>query len=88
MNIKPVKGYLLVEPIVKDRTASGLYIPSQQERPEYAKVLEVGAVTKEIQTEVKKGDTVIFKKWGLNDVEIDGKKYQLLRFEDVLAIVK
>lgn len=87
MNIKPVKGYLLVEPIVKEKTASGLYLPNQEAHPEYAKVLEVGAMTDEIKTEVKKGDTILFKKWGINDVKIDGVTYQLLKFEDVLGIV-
>jgi co-chaperonin GroES (HSP10) len=31
---------------------------------------------------------VIYKKWGGNDVEIGGKKYYLLRFEEIIAVVE
>jgi chaperonin GroES len=36
---------------------------------------------------VEVGDTVIYKKWGGNEVMIDDVEYQFLKFEDILAIV-
>jgi chaperonin GroES len=43
---------------------------------------------KEVKSPVKKGDQVIYKKWGGNDVKIGDVEYQFLKFEDILAIVK
>lgn len=33
------------------------------------------------------GDTVVYKKWGGNDVVIDDIEYQFLKYEDILAVV-
>lgn len=33
------------------------------------------------------GDTVVYKKWGGNDVVIDDVEYQFLKYEDILAVV-
>jgi chaperonin GroES len=41
-----------------------------------------------IKAPVKAGDSVIYKKWGGNDVKIGDIEYQFLKFEDILAIVK
>lgn len=40
------------------------------------------------EVELKKGDMVVYKKWGGNDVTIDDVEYQFLKFEDILAVVK
>ncbi len=40
------------------------------------------------EVELKKGDMVVYKKWGGNEVMIDDVEYQFLKFEDILAIVK
>ena len=35
---------------------------------------------------VKVGDVVIYKKWGGNEVKIDGKEYLFVKFEDIMAV--
>lgn len=93
-NITPTPGYVLVEPAqAQKQTASGIYLPdSHDEKPQHGTVLAVGAPAmidgKEVSSPVKKGDTVIYKKWGGNDLKIGDVEYQFLKFEDVLAIVK
>ena len=54
------------------------YEPTKEERPigdaslcEYGKVLAIG---KDVQ-EIKVGDTIIFTKWGVNEIEINGQKH-------------
>ena len=37
---------------------------------------------------VKKGDKVIYKKWGGNEVKFDNKEYLFVKFEDVLACLQ
>ena len=93
--LQPLPGYVLVEPAkVQKQTDSGIYLPdSHDEKPQQGKVLSVGDTwTTEsgasINPPVKKGDIVIYKKWGGNDVKIGDVEYQFLKFEDILAIVK
>lgn len=92
--LQPLAGYVLVEPAkAQKQTASGIYLPdSQDEKPQHGTVLAVGesiweSGVKEIKSPVKKGDQVIYKKWGGNDFKIGDVEYQFLKFEDILAVV-
>ena len=42
---------------------------------------------KTIKCPVKVGDKVVYKKWGGNEIKIDGVERLLLKFEDLMAIV-
>lgn len=92
--LKPLPGYILVEPVKVDKkTPSGIYLPdSHDEKPQQGVVLSVGGTWTtdqgaKIECPVKKGDHVIYKKWGGNDVKIADIEYQFLKFEDVLAVI-
>ena len=93
-NLVPTPGYVLVEPAkAQKQTASGIYLPdSHDEKPQHGTVLAVGDDAMvdgaKVSSPVKKGDMVIYKKWGGNDLKIGEIEYQFLKFEDVLAIVK
>lgn len=93
--LTPMPGYILVEPQEKTtKTTGGIYLPTNsEEKPQAGKVLAVGSdwVTDSgatIKSPVKKGDEVVYKKWGGNDVKIKTTEYQFLKFEDILAIIK
>ncbi|OGM14894.1 co-chaperone GroES [Candidatus Woesebacteria bacterium RIFCSPLOWO2_01_FULL_39_23] len=94
LNLKPAPGYLLIEPLEKEeKTASGIYLPeSASEKPQKGKVLAIGepeitdSGTKKAAS-VKVGEIVIYKKWGGNEVKIDGAEYLFAKFDDILAIV-
>ena len=97
INLKPTAGYLLIEPLEKEvKTASGIYLPENAgEKPQKGKVLAVGSSEcvdcqgcsscKKVSP-CKVGDTVIYKKWGGNEVKIEAKEYLFVKFEDILAI--
>ncbi len=93
-DLQPTSGYLLVEPAKQEKkTSSGIYLPdSHDEKPQYGTVLAVGSDTSDhgvkVSAPAKKGDTVVYKKWGGNEVQIEDIEYQFLKFEDILAIVK
>lgn len=94
-NLQPLPGYVLVEPAKQEKkTESGIYLPdSHDEKPQEGVVLSVGGdwSTEQgavIKSPVKKGDKVIYKKWGGNEVKIGSMEYQFLKFEDLLAVVK
>lgn len=93
LNLKPTAGYLLIEPLEKEvKTASGIYLPDTAgEKPQKGKVLAVGAPeitekgTKKTSP-VKVNETVIYKKWGGNEVKVGNIEYLFVKFEDVLAV--
>lgn len=94
-HLHPTPGYVFVEPVkAQTKTDSGIYLPdSHDEKPQQGTVLAVGDawITDQgakIIPPCKKGDSVIYKKWGGNEVKIGQTEYQFLKFEDILAIVK
>jgi chaperonin GroES len=90
--LQPTQGYVLIKPVeAKKKTESGIYLPeTHEEKPQQGKVLAVGDDLDDRDAPCKKGDTIIYKKWGGNEVKLDvaGKEYLFVKFEDVLAIVK
>lgn len=94
LNLTPTPGYLVILPLeAQTKTASGIYLPDSAtgEKPQKGKVLAVGAdeVTetgKVRKSPCKVGVVVIYKKWGGNEVKIDGVEYLFSKFEDVLAV--
>ena len=97
-NFQPAAGYILVEPVeLEKKTASGIYLPdSHDEKPQQAKVVAVGPdeVTDsgaKRPAPCKKGDVIIYKKWGGNEVKLgvaNKDEVLFIEFKDVLAIVK
>lgn len=92
--IEPTAGYVLIEPTeAKEKTESGIYLPeSASEEPLKGKVIAVGPdrVTEKgtkIKSPAKKGDMVVYKKWGGNEVKVNGKEFLFAKFEDILGII-
>jgi chaperonin GroES len=80
---------------VETKTKSGIYIPDTvgKEKPEQGVVVEVGAgrVTDKgvlIAPKVKRGDTVMFSKYGPDEIKIDGEEFYILNESNILAIIK
>lgn len=95
-NIVPLAGFVVVEPAeAQTQTASGIYLPNAgEEKPQLGTVVAVGEDTVNehgvaVKCPVKKGDSVIYKKWGGNEVKLSqGKEVQVMKFEDIIAMVK
>ena len=91
--LKPLAGYVLIEPAPKEtKTASGIVLPdTADEKPQEGKVLACGddlvEEGKTIKCPVKVGDKVVYKKWGGNEVKVEGCELLLIQFEDFMAIV-
>lgn len=93
-SIKPMPGYVLVEPAkLAKQTNSGIYLPdSHEEKAQHGTIVSVGADTTDdkgntVSAPVKKGQTVIYKKWGGNEFKVGNTEYQFFKFEDVLAVI-
>lgn len=95
LSIKPLSGYVLVEPSAAETTTtSGIILPeSAQERPAMGEVLSVGddlvlESGKVVKSPVEVGDRVFYKKWGGDEIKIEGKELKLVKFDDLMAIVE
>jgi len=92
--IHPVAGFLLVEPQKQERTTtSGIVLPeSHQDKPQQGKVLAVGDTTfidgREIKSPCKIGDVVVYREWGGKEYKENNVELLLLKFDDIMAIIK
>ena len=95
MNLRPLMGYILVEPSAADtQTASGIILPeSAQERPAQGTVVAVGDDLildngKIMVAPVKVGDRVVYKKWGGDEIKVGGTEYKLVKFDDLMGVLE
>ncbi len=96
--IKPLGDRVLVEPISPDdlllKTKGGIIIPEtvDKERPERGRVVAVGPGKIEegriVPMSVKKGQIVIFSKYGPDEIKVDGKEYFILSESSILAVIE
>ena len=100
--IRPLPNYLVIEPIEDDnKTSSGLYLPdSSKDKPSKGKVIASSDIFMFDGDTVSggpnltssyfpiEGKTVIFKKWTNQEVEDKGKKYILVKFDELLGIIE
>lgn len=97
IGIKPIGEYILVEAVDEQEktTASGLVIQStiKGERPQKGTIVALGTgrITedgKTVKFNVEVGQTVMFKRYSPEEVEMDGKSYLLMKESDLLAVVE
>lgn len=95
VSIKPLMGYVLVEPSeAETKTLSGIILPeSAQEKPAQGTVVACGDEMvfengKTLKCPVKVGDRVVYKKWGGDEIKVSGIEYKLVKFDDLMAILE
>jgi chaperonin GroES len=93
MKIIPLRDQVLLEPLKQEVKRGGIILPDTvtKERPEQGKVIAVGEGKLVdgtlVKPAVKKGDVVLFTKYGPNMIKIDDKEYLIAKEEDILAII-
>lgn len=94
MKIKPLQDRVVVKRFDEEEmTKGGIIIPeAAKESPAEGEVVAVGPGRKDengksMPLDVKKGDKVIFSKYGGTEVTIDGEDLLIMREEDILGIV-
>lgn len=95
INLKPLMGYILVKPSPsEEKTASGIILPEgSQEKPAQGEVVAIGedqilpgGVV--VLCPVKLGQTVIYKKWGGDEIKLGGEEYKLVNFTDLMGVIE
>ena len=95
INFKPLSNRVFIEPLEEEKiTKSGIVLPdtAEKEKPIKGTVVAVGPGKLDergnrVPMSVKVGDVVLFKKYGPDEVEVEGKKYLVGEEADILAII-
>jgi len=95
MKVKPLHDRLVIKTLEEEeKTKGGIIIPdTAKEKPVEGKVIAVGAgrIKKDgtkMPLEIKKGDRVLYAKYGGTEIKIDGEEYLMMREDDILAIIE
>lgn len=94
VTFKPLGNRIVVEPAEEEASVSsgGIYIPdTAKEKPQEGKVIAAGPGRltddgKRVPMEIKKGQTVVYSKYGGTEYRVGETEYVVLREDDVLFI--
>lgn len=88
INVKPLGENVLIRPEkAEQKTSAGIYLPdtASQERSQIGSVMAIGESDK---IKVKVGQKAIFKRYGGEEVKINGEEYLVASYKDILAVIK
>ena len=95
MGLKPLHDRVVVSRFSEEtKTAGGIILPDTvQEKPSEGTIVAVGngirgedgSIT---PLDVKKGDHVLFGKFGGTEIKVDGEELMILRESDILGIIE
>ena len=95
MKIRPLDDRVVVEPVeAEEKTSGGIVLPdTAKEKPQKGKIVAVGEGKllddgARGEMAVKKGDLVLYAKYGGTEIKIDGKDLLIMRESDILAKVE
>jgi len=86
---------VLLEAVKEERKRGGIILPEtiEKERPQEGMVIAVGPGKfnedgERMAMTVKKGDKVLFTKYGPSEIKVEEKEYLIAREDDILAIIE
>ncbi len=89
MTIKPIGNRVLLKAVeIEEKTKGGIILPgtASVEKPNVAQVIEVGT-GKELEG-LKKGDKVVYEKYGLTEIKDGGDVFLIADVEKILAVIE
>jgi len=95
MKVRPLHDRIIVKRLEEEeKTKGGIIIPdTAKEKPIEGKVIAVGDGRinengTKIPLDVKKGDRILFAKYGGTEIKIDGEEHLMMKEDDILAIIE
>ena len=94
--VKTLGDRVLIKPISPEefkKTAGGIIIPEtvDKEKPEQGIVIAVGDGRwddgKLVPVKVRKGQRILFSKYGYDEVKIEGEEFYFIEEKNILAII-
>ena len=93
MKIRPLADKVVVKAQTQEeRTAGGIVLPdTAKEKPQQGEVIAIGPGRiledgSRAKMGVKAGDTVIYSKYGGNEIKLNGEEYLILDQESIYAV--
>lgn len=86
--IRPLGENILVSPEKPEKkTEAGIFLPESAsgERPQQGRVVAIGESDK---IKVKKGQTVIYTRYGGAEIKVGNEEYLIVGVKDVLAVIE
>jgi chaperonin GroES len=91
MSIRPLGDRVLVKPLKEEEiTKSGIVLPDtvDKEKKAEGEIIALGQGEKLAKLNLTVGMKVLFKKWGGEEVKVDGADHKILDHEDVVAVIE
>ena len=85
MKVQPLDDRVLVKPLEEEQKTGSIIIPdTAKEKPIIGEVKAVGT-DEEIQKLIKVGDRVIFGKYAVEEIKLEGEKHLIISRSDLLG---
>ena len=86
MKISPIGERVVLKPVkAEERTKSGIYLPKGAEEKKHGIIEAVGMSKDGKHLPLNKGDKVIYGGYSSEEVEINGEKFLIIEFKDIIA---
>ncbi len=80
-----LNDYVLVEPEPRELIVNGIHVPENWgDKTDMGYIREIGS---KLSQPLKIGDRVFIQRMGNTEIELDDKKYKIVRIDDVWATV-
>lgn len=93
--VKPLDDRVVIKPMeAEERTAGGIVLPdTAKEKPQRGAIIATGPGRlledgSRGEMSVKVGDVVLFGKYAGTEITIEGEEHQIMREQDILAIIE
>jgi chaperonin GroES len=95
MKLRPLNDRILVKRVEEEeKTKGGIIIPdSAKEKPAEGVIIAVGKGGlgpdgKRVPLEVKKGDRILFGKYGGQEITVEGEEFMIMSEQEVLCVIE
>ena len=91
MKPRPLGDRIIVKPILlKEKTKSGIILSdiTDKEINGQAEIVFIGNGEEVKKLNLKKGDRVLIRRWGGEEINVKGEKHKILKIEEVFSIIE
>ena len=89
MKLTPIAERVVLKPIkAEEKTKSGIYLPKDAEEKKQGIVHEVGTFKDGGRIPLHQGDKIIYGGYSSEEIEINGEKYLIVEFKDIIAKIE
>lgn len=88
MKINPAEKFVICTEVKDSLTKSSIALAYEKakDKPELGIIVAIGAGKQPVKMQV--GDTIAFERYVDNRISIGGKKYNFVKFEHIVGVVK